>query len=72
LKHVLCRGLMGMATNTDKKDMVLQEFNGLHQLYLEHKEDQNWDTLSMGMSGDYKLAVAAGSSHIRVGSKIFG
>ena len=72
LKHVLCRGLMGMATNTDKKDMVLQEFNGLHQLYLEHKEDQNWDTLSMGMSGDYKLAVAAGSSLIRVGSKIFG
>ncbi len=72
--NVQCVGLMGMATNTDDKSVVSAEFNGLKQLYdkigatYPHWE---WHTLSMGMSGDYLLAVECGSTMVRVGSKIF-
>lgn len=71
LTHVKCEGLMGMATNTSDKEQVKQEFEGLAELFNKHKTEQNWEVLSMGMSGDYPLAVEAGCTHIRVGSKVF-
>jgi len=71
LNNVKSKGLMGMASLTQSEIQVKQEFHFLQTLYLKYKEYQNWDTLSMGMSGDYKLAVECGSTLIRVGSKIF-
>ena len=72
--HVRIRGFMGMATFTEDKKQIRQEFE---QLALIHQEVKNnsipeMDTLSMGMSGDYTIAIEAGSTMIRVGSSIFG
>ena len=64
-------GLMGMATFTDNKDQVIQEFNSLKVLF-EGIKNKDITTLSMGMSGDYKLAIEQGSTMVRVGSAIFG
>ncbi len=71
MANVKCTGLMGMATNTDDEKQVAEEFQSLNTLFEKHKTGLGWDTLSMGMSGDYLLAVANGSTLIRVGSKIF-
>lgn len=68
--HVRVRGLMGMATFTDHEVQVAQEFSGLRRLF--ESGDPAWDILSMGMSGDWKLAVEAGSTMIRVGSSLYG
>jgi pyridoxal phosphate enzyme (YggS family) len=65
-------GLMGMATFTDNKEQVSAEFQKLNTYYNELKETYNFDILSMGMSGDYQLAIEKESTMIRVGSKIFG
>ena len=65
-------GLMGMATFTDNNEQVSAEFQKLHTYYNELKEAYQFDILSMGMSGDYQLAIENGSTMIRVGSKIFG
>ena len=66
-------GLMGMATFTQNQDQIKSEFNTLKALYDSAKEwTSTFTTLSMGMSGDYPLAIASGSNMIRVGSKIFG
>ncbi|MGB1444937.1 MAG: YggS family pyridoxal phosphate-dependent enzyme [Flavobacteriaceae bacterium] len=66
-------GLMGMATFTDNKAQIKAEFETLKSLYEKAKEYiTTFHTLSMGMSGDYSLAIEAGSTMIRVGSKIFG
>ena len=70
-------GLMGMATFTENKTQVSQEFEGLQQLFVEIKNeffsrDNDFSELSMGMSDDFQLAIEAGSSMIRVGSLIFG
>lgn len=62
-------GLMGMATYTDDMGQVRREFESLHTLYIEYPELR---TLSMGMSGDYELAVECGSNLVRVGTAIFG
>jgi len=70
--HIRIRGLMGMASFTENQDQIRAEFEGLHAFYQKHKTPQNWDTLSMGMSGDYALAIDCGSNMIRVGSRIFG
>lgn len=76
LAHVRVVGLMGMATNTDDMQQVRQEFRGLKNLYdrLSRIERPNvaFSELSMGMSGDYPIAVEEGSTLIRVGSAIFG
>jgi len=71
---VRIRGLMGMATFTSDSIQISEEFNGLHNLFESCRADHelSWDTLSMGMSGDYHLAVEAGSTMVRVGSAIFG
>lgn len=71
LTNVMCKGLMGMATNTDNKQQIADEFDALKSLYDVYAVHQNFDTLSMGMSGDYTIAVSKGSTMVRVGSKIF-
>lgn len=70
--HVRVVGLMGMASFTDEPEQVAAEFAMLEGLYERFRESKNLNTLSMGMSGDYKIAIAHGSTMIRVGSAIFG
>ncbi|MBT6252612.1 MAG: YggS family pyridoxal phosphate-dependent enzyme [Flavobacteriaceae bacterium] len=70
--HVRIRGLMGMATFSDDQSQLKEEFGSLKNYFDKHKNECQWDTLSMGMSGDYELAIACGSNMIRVGSRIFG
>lgn len=65
-------GLMGMATFTDDEKQVSNEFRSLKTLFDSIKEKHNMPVLSMGMSGDYKLAIKNGSNMVRVGSAIFG
>ncbi len=79
-ENVKLVGLMGMATNTDNKNQVRSEFKKLKSLFDKVKENQdNFDTkniafreLSMGMSGDYPIAIEEGATLVRVGSAIFG
>jgi pyridoxal phosphate enzyme (YggS family) len=71
-ENVRITGLMGMASYTDNNGQLTSEFSGLQDFYTKLKESNNWTTLSMGMSNDYKLAVSLGSTMIRVGSLIFG
>ncbi|MDA0200937.1 MAG: YggS family pyridoxal phosphate-dependent enzyme [Bacteroidetes bacterium] len=72
-EHVKVIGLMGMATFTEDKAQISAEFRGLKNFF-DRQQAQYPDLkiLSMGMSGDYLLAIAQGSNMIRVGSKIFG
>ncbi|HIY87808.1 MAG TPA: YggS family pyridoxal phosphate-dependent enzyme [Candidatus Bacteroides pullicola] len=77
MAHVRLCGLMGMASNTDDMEQVRDEFARLADLFKEVKgewfADAPWfKELSMGMSHDYPEAVRAGSTLVRVGSKIFG
>ena len=73
LKNISVVGLMGMATFTDNEAIIQEEFTSLQVLFQELKsEHPQMTTLSMGMSGDYKLAIKHGSTMIRVGSSIFG
>ena len=77
LKHVNIRGLMGIATNTENEKEIKEEFYELKSLYdgikaSFYRKNESFDTLSMGMSSDYKLAIEKGSNMIRVGSTIFG
>ena len=73
LDFVKVRGLMGMATFTPNHQQIAAEFRQLRNLYeMLLPSNPNWDTLSMGMSGDWKIAVDEGSTMIRVGSSIFG
>ncbi len=70
-------GLMGMASNTENTHEVKKEFLYLNQLFKKVKNNFtasniNVTTLSMGMSGDYLLAIECGSNMIRIGSSIFG
>ncbi len=72
--HVRLRGLMGMATNTADEQLVSSEFEGLARLFRRSQVHvgPNFDSLSMGMSGDAALAITAGSTLVRVGTAIFG
>lgn len=73
LDHVRVIGLMGMATFTDDHDQIGQEFRGLREFYDKMRSKGcDLEVLSMGMSGDYKIALHHGSNMIRVGSAIFG
>lgn len=73
MKSIHIDGLMGMASNTDDASIVSAEFSSLSNFYKQLKmEGHAFQTLSMGMSGDYPLAIAAGSNMVRVGSAIFG
>jgi len=72
LPNVSIKGLMGMASFTENRIQIQDEFDKLHTFYQEYRSTEQWDTLSMGMSGDYQLAIDSGSNMIRVGSRIFG
>ena len=77
LTHVHVCGIMGMATNTDDEQQIRREFDELHTLFVQLKQlyfatDDAFQVLSMGMSHDYPIAIAAGSTMIRVGTFIFG
>ena len=67
-------GLMGMATFTDDKEKVQREFEQLKSFYTQFNATKNvvLNTLSMGMSDDYELAINCGSNMIRIGSLLFG
>ena len=68
------RGVMGMATFTDNHNQIASEFRSLRNAYDKIKTGmgEGFDTVSMGMSGDWKIAIDEGSTLIRVGSAIFG
>ena len=73
LPHVRVRGLMGMATFTEDSGQVRREFRHLKSLFDELLAGvPGADTLSMGMSGDYRIAIEEGSTMVRIGSSIFG
>ena len=73
LDHVKVKGLMGMATFTDDEKQVKKEFDHLKTVFNEFKEQySNFEILSMGMSGDYKIAIDSGTNMVRIGSEIFG
>lgn len=77
LKNINVTGVMGMATNSDNDELIAKEFESikntfdyLKSTYFTNKDD--FKTISMGMSHDYKIAINKGSNMIRVGSSIFG
>ncbi len=73
MDHVKIIGLMGMATFTDDEAQVKSEFQYLKKVFDEFRKDHpDLEELSMGMSGDYKIAVDCGSTMVRIGSSIFG
>ena len=69
--NIRIRGLMGMATNTNNNQQINQEFQEMKNLYNKIKLPY-FDTLSIGMSSDYQIAIKNGGNMIRVGSAIFG
>lgn len=75
MQGVRFRGLMGVATFTDDGSVVRDEFMRLNGLFDRLRHDffgRDFDTLSMGMSGDYLQAIACGGNMVRIGSLIFG
>jgi pyridoxal phosphate enzyme (YggS family) len=82
MKNIRILGLMGMATFTEDQNQIKKEFSHLKAIFdsiLKSKAVQQYpftmdhfSTLSMGMSGDYQLAIASGSTMVRIGSSIFG
>ena len=69
--NINIKGLMAMATFTDNKQQINMEFSRINKLFQEIKTEK-LNTLSIGMSGDYQIAINNGSNMIRVGSAIFG
>jgi uncharacterized pyridoxal phosphate-containing UPF0001 family protein len=69
LNHIRIVGLMGMATFTNNQNQLKKEFEHLKSIF---DQLQNLNILSMGMSGDYQLAIECGSTMVRIGSSIFG
>lgn len=74
LKHLRVRGMMGIASNTEDEAVIRSDFETLRSVFEELKPlfREEFDTLSMGMSDDYPIAIACGSTSVRVGSRIFG
>jgi pyridoxal phosphate enzyme (YggS family) len=73
--NVLVKGLMGMASFTEDQSVLKKEFEGLASSFNQVKTKLNnihFDTLSMGMSSDYALAIQEGSTMVRIGSLLFG
>ncbi|MCY7410541.1 MAG: YggS family pyridoxal phosphate-dependent enzyme [Chitinophagales bacterium] len=69
LKNICIKGLMGMATLTENESQIRKEFSSLKNFFTEFHELK---FLSMGMSGDHKIAIEEGSNMVRIGSAIFG
>lgn len=77
LKNIAVKGLMGMASFTTDENQIRQEFRTLKLLFDKVKtqffsSDSSFKEISMGMSGDYKIAIEEGSTMVRIGSSIFG
>ncbi|MDD3743411.1 MAG: YggS family pyridoxal phosphate-dependent enzyme [Lentimicrobiaceae bacterium] len=77
MKNIRIRGLMGMATFTENEALIKSEFKFLKQFYDKLKSEyfrdaDSFNVLSMGMSGDYQIAIAEGSTLVRIGTAIFG
>ncbi|MFD0764847.1 YggS family pyridoxal phosphate-dependent enzyme [Mucilaginibacter lutimaris] len=77
LKNIRICGLMGIATNTDSEKQIKEEYYELKTFFDGIKvsffrKEESFDTLSMGMSADYKIAIEQGSNLVRLGSTIFG
>lgn len=74
LAYIRVRGLMTIASNTDDEAVVAGEFKQLKSLFdeLQPEFGEHFDTLSMGMTSDYPLAIECGSTMVRIGSLIFG
>lgn len=77
MNHIRIRGLMGMATYTENSDQIRAEFRHLKRIFdklklAQFKNQESFDQLSCGMSGDYALAIDEGSNLVRIGSLIFG
>jgi PLP dependent protein len=80
LKNIKLVGLMGMATNTSDESLIENEFSELNSFFYQIKNsasdfglnENEFSILSMGMSGDYQIAIKSGSTHVRIGSAIFG
>ena len=77
MQNVKIRGVMGMATFTKDQEQVRSEFKSLKTIYDELKSsslssEDGFTIISMGMSGDYEIAIEEGSNMIRIGSTIFG
>jgi PLP dependent protein len=77
MNDIQIRGLMGMATFTDDLSLIRQEFAGLKTFFSTLKkqyfnESKYFNVLSMGMSGDYQIAIEEGSTMVRIGTALFG
>ena len=77
MKHVRIRGVMGMATHTDDMERIKADFEAIKREFDTLKttffeKSDFFDTISMGMSGDYQLAITEGSTMVRIGTTIFG
>ncbi|WP_264523660.1 YggS family pyridoxal phosphate-dependent enzyme [Flavobacterium sp. N502536] len=76
MKNIRILGLMGMATFTEDQNQIKKEFTHLKSIFDSIEklkiENGNLNTISMGMSGDYQLAITCGSTMVRIGSSIFG
>ncbi|RZK09746.1 MAG: YggS family pyridoxal phosphate-dependent enzyme, partial [Flavobacterium sp.] len=72
-ENIKIKGLMGMATFTENQDQIKKEFLHLKTIFEKFSIlNSNFSILSMGMSGDYQLAIDCGSTMVRIGSSIFG
>ena len=76
MKNIRIVGLMGMATFTENQTQIRKEFTHLKSIFDKlqplNNENCQLNTISMGMSGDYPLAIECGSTMVRIGSSIFG
>ena len=70
--HIKLKGFMCVASHTDNIQLIEEEFSMMNDLYKNYKDLYQLDTLSMGMSNDYEIAIKHGSNTVRIGSAIFG
>ena len=70
--HIKIKGFMCVASHTDNMQLIEEEFSMMNDLYKNYKDLYQLDTLSIGMSNDYELAIKHGSNTVRIGSAIFG
>lgn len=71
-ENIEITGLMGMATFTEDENQIIKEFSVLKSLFDELSKTRKLETLSMGMSDDFPIAIECGANSVRVGSAIFG
>ncbi len=77
LTNVRICGVMGMASNTDDEERVRADFKDIYKVFQKIKENfgaelKHFNSVSMGMSGDYRIAIEEGSNYVRIGTAIFG